>query len=206
VVVIQTLAALVSRYWWVIALRGAVAILFGVLAFAWPGATLATLVLLFGAYAIVDGVAAVVVGVKEYGEQERWWATLLGGLVSIGAGVITFMMPGITALTLLTLIALWAILRGALEIMAAVRLRHVIQGEWLLGLGGVLSILFGVAMIAYPGAGALAVIWWIAAYAIVLGLMLVALGFRARGLAHRAAGPIERDPLGRAIAGSPRRR
>ena len=182
----QTLATLVSRYWWAIALRGAVAIVFGVLAFAWPGATLATLVLLFGAYALVDGLAAVVMGLKEYGEHERWWATLLGGLVSVAAGVVTFMMPGLTALTLLTLIALWAILRGVLEIMAAVRLRHVIRGEWLLGLGGVLSIVFGVAMIVYPGAGALAVIWWIAAYAIVLGLVLVALGFRARGLAHHA--------------------
>jgi uncharacterized membrane protein HdeD (DUF308 family) len=201
---LQTLATLVSRYWWAIAVRGAVAILFGVLAFAWPGATLASLVLLFGAYAIVDGIASVVMGVREYGQRERWWATLLGGLVSVGAGVVTFMMPGLTALTLLTVIALWAILRGVLEIVAAVRLRHVIEGEWLLGLGGALSILFGAAMIAFPGAGALAVIWWIGAYAIVLGVMLVALGFRARGLADRAR--VERDPIGRAMVDSPRRR
>jgi uncharacterized membrane protein HdeD (DUF308 family) len=185
------LAAVVSRYWWAIALRGLVAILFGVLALLWPGATLTTLVLLFGAYAVVDGVVAIVVGIREYGERERWWATLLGGLVSLAAGIITFMMPGITALTLLTLIALWAIVRGVFEIAAAIRLRHVIEGEWLLGLAGAVSIAFGVMMIAFPGAGAVAVIWWIGAYAIAVGLMLVALGLRARGLAqrleHRAA-------------------
>jgi uncharacterized membrane protein HdeD (DUF308 family) len=182
----QTLAGLVSRYWWAIALRGVLAIVFGVLAFVWPGATLASLVLLFGAYAIVDGIASIVIGIREFGERERWWATLLGGVVSVGAGVITFMMPGITALTLLFVIAAWAIVRGILEIVAAVRLRHVIEGEWLLGLAGALSIAFGVFMIAFPGAGALAVVWWIAAYAIVLGLMLVALGFRVKGLARAA--------------------
>jgi uncharacterized membrane protein HdeD (DUF308 family) len=184
---VETLAGLVTRYWWAIALRGAVAILFGVLAFAWPGVTLAALVLLFGAYAIVDGAAAIVVGIKQYGERERWWATLLGGIVSVGAGIVTFLMPGITALALLFVIAVWAILRGILEIAAAVRLRHVIEGEWLMGLAGALSIVFGLVLIAFPGAGALAVIWWIGAYAIVLGVVLVMLGFRARGLARAVA-------------------
>ena len=183
----QTLAGLVSRYWWVIALRGAVAILFGVLAFAWPGVTLSALVLLFGAYAIVDGVAAVIVGIKDYGEKERWWATLLGGLVSLAAGIVTFMMPGLTALTLLTLIAIWAVMRGIFEIVAAIRLRKEIKGEWLMALAGALSIAFGLYMIAFPGAGAIAVVWWIGAYAVAVGLVLVMLGFRARGLAHRAA-------------------
>ena len=183
----RTLAGLVSRYWWVIALRGAVAILFGVLAFAWPGVTLSALVLLFGAYAIVDGVAAILVGIKDYGEKERWWATLLGGLVSLGAGIVTFMMPGLTALTLLTLIAIWAVMRGVFEIVAAIRLRKEIKGEWLMALAGALSIAFGLYMIAFPGAGAIAVVWWIGAYAVAIGLMLVMLGFRARGLAHRAA-------------------
>jgi len=182
----KTLAGLVSRYWWVIALRGAVAILFGVLAFAWPGVTLQALVLLFGAYAIVDGVAAIIVGIKDYGERERWWATLLGGLVSLAAGIVTFLMPGLTALTLLTLIAIWAVMRGVFEIVAAIRLRKEIKGEWLMALAGVLSIVFGLYMIAFPGAGAVAVVWWIGAYAVAIGLMLVMLGFRARSLAHRA--------------------
>jgi uncharacterized membrane protein HdeD (DUF308 family) len=182
----KTLAGLVSRYWWVIALRGAVAILFGVLAFAWPGVTLSALVLLFGAYAVVDGAAAVVVGIKDYGERERWWATLLGGLVSLAAGIVTFMMPGLTALTLLTLIAIWAVIRGIFEIVAAIRLRKEIEGEWLMALAGALSIAFGLYMIAFPGAGALAVVWWIGAYAVAIGLMLVVLGFRARGLARAA--------------------
>lgn len=179
----RTLAGLVSRYWWVIALRGAVAILFGVLAFAWPGVTLEALVLLFGAYAVVDGVAAIVVGIKDYGERERWWATLLGGLVSLAAGIVTFMMPGLTALTLLTLIAVWAVMRGIFEIVAAIRLRKEIKGEWLMALAGALSIAFGLYMIAFPGAGAVAVVWWIGAYAVAIGLMLVVLGFRARSVA-----------------------
>ena len=183
----KTLAGLVSRYWWVIALRGAVAILFGVLAFAWPGVTLQALVLLFGAYAVVDGAVAIIVGIKEYGERERWWATLLGGLVSLAAGIVTFMMPGLTALTLLTLIAIWAVMRGIFEIVAAIRLRKEIEGEWLMALSGALSIAFGLYLFAFPGSGAVAVVWWIGAYAVAIGLMLVVLGFRARGMAHRAA-------------------
>ena len=178
----DTLETLVSRFWWALVLRGAVAILFGLIAFFWPGVTLYALVLLFGAYAFVDGIASIVMGIKEYGERERWWGTLLAGIVSVGAGIVTLLSPGLTALALLTLIALWAILRGVLEIVAAIRLRHVIEGEWLLALAGVLSIAFGLLLIARPGAGALAVIWWIGAYALVLGVVLMILGFRARSL------------------------
>jgi uncharacterized membrane protein HdeD (DUF308 family) len=181
-----TFESLVSRYWWTLLVRGLVAILFGILAFIWPGVTLSALVLLFGAYALVDGVAAIVVGIRDYGERQRWWATLLGGLVSVGAGVVTFLMPGLTALALLSVIAFWAIFRGLLDIVAAIRLRHVIEGEWLLGLCGVLSIAFGVMMVLFPGAGALAVIWWIAAFALLLGVMLVTLGFKLRRVARPA--------------------
>ncbi len=178
----QTLETLVSHFWWTIVLRGVVAILFGIIAFIWPGITLAALVLMFGAYALVDGIAAVVIGIKQYGDRERWWATLLGGIVSVAAGVVTFVMPGLTALALLTLIAIWAIMRGVFDIVAAIRLRHVIEGEWLLALGGALSIAFGLLLIAFPGSGAVAVAWWIGAYALVLGAVLVMLGFRARSL------------------------
>jgi uncharacterized membrane protein HdeD (DUF308 family) len=180
----QTLETVLSHLWWTILLRGVVAILFGLIAFVWPGVTLAALVLLFGGYALVDGIAAVILGIKEYGDRERWWATLIGGVVSIGAGIITFLMPGLTALALLTVIAVWAVIRGILDIIAAIRLRDVIEGEWLLGIGGALSIAFGLLLIAFPGAGAVAVAWWIGAYALALGAVLVLLGFRARSLAR----------------------
>jgi len=180
----STFESLVSQFWWTLLLRGAVAILFGVLTFVWPGVTLAALVLLFGAYALVDGIAAIILGIKEYGNRERWWATLVGGIVSAGAGLVTFMMPGITALALLSLIAFWAILRGVFDIVAAIRLRHAIEGEWLLGLAGAVSIAFGLIMLLFPGAGALAVIWWIGAFAIVLGVMWIALGLRLHGIAR----------------------
>lgn len=172
--------SLVSQYWWALVLRGVVAILFGVLALLQPALTLSALVLLFGAYALVDGIAAIILGIKEYGDREHWWATLLGGLVSVAAGVVTFLMPGITAIALLLLIAFWALFRGVFDIVAAIRLRHAIEGEWLLALSGVLSIAFGVLMLRFPGAGALAVIWWIGAFAIAMGTLLVVLGFRVR--------------------------
>jgi uncharacterized membrane protein HdeD (DUF308 family) len=178
----QTFGSTVSQFWWMLVLRGAVAILFGILAFMWPGVTLSVLILLFGAYALVDGIAAIIVGIKEYGDRERWWATLLSGLVSAAAGLVTFLMPGLTAIALLSLIAFWAIVRGVFEIMAAIRLRHEIEGELLLGIGGALSIAFGLLMLFFPGAGALAVVWWIAAFSIVYGVVMLALGFRVRGL------------------------
>jgi uncharacterized membrane protein HdeD (DUF308 family) len=177
----QTLETLLAHYWWALVLRGAVAVLFGLMAFIWPGLTLAALVLLFGAYAFVDGIAAFILGIKEYGDRDRWWATLLGGIVSICAGLVTVFMPGLTALALLFVIAAWAIVRGIFDIVAAIRLRHVIEGEWLLALGGALSIAFGCLLVAFPGAGALAVIWWIGAYALMMGAVLIFLGLRLRG-------------------------
>jgi uncharacterized membrane protein HdeD (DUF308 family) len=178
----DTLESHLSRFWWALVLRGAVAVLFGLIAFFSPGVTLVALVILFGAYALVDGIAGVILGIKEFGERERWWGTLLSGIVGIGAGIVTFLMPGLTALALLTLIAVWAIMRGILDIVAAIRLRHAIEGEWLLALAGVLSVAFGLLLIVRPLAGALAVVWWIGAYAIVIGAVLLVLGFRARSL------------------------
>jgi uncharacterized membrane protein HdeD (DUF308 family) len=183
----RSLNALVSRYWWTIVLRGVVALLFGVMTFAWPGATVAGLVLVFGAYSLVDGIAGVIVGIKNYGEQERWWATLIGGIVSLGAGLVALALPGLTALTLLTVIGFWAIVRGVLDIAAAIRLRPVIDGEWLLALSGALSVVFGLVVVAFPGTGALALAWWIGAYALVLGIILITLGFRLRALGRAVA-------------------
>jgi uncharacterized membrane protein HdeD (DUF308 family) len=176
--------AVLSDAWWAVLLRGIAAIAFGVITFFWPGITLAALVLLFGAYAFVDGISAIILGIREYGERERWWATVLVGFVGVAAGVITFLTPNITALALLVVIAAWAIVRGVFEISAAIRLRHAIEGEWLLGLVGALSIAFGVLMLLFPGAGALALVLWIGAFAFVSGIMLVVLSFRVRGMAR----------------------
>jgi uncharacterized membrane protein HdeD (DUF308 family) len=176
--------AVISDAWWSVLLRGIAAIVFGVVTFLWPGVTLAALVLLFGAYALVDGIAAIILGIREHGERERWWAEVLVGFVGVAAGIITFMMPNITALALLVVIATWAIVRGVFEIGAAIRLRHAIEGEWLLALVGVLSIAFGVLMFLFPGAGALALVLWIGAFAFVSGIMLVFLSFRVRSMAR----------------------
>jgi uncharacterized membrane protein HdeD (DUF308 family) len=176
--------AVMSDAWWAVLLRGIAAIVFGVITFLSPGVTLAALVLLFGAYALVDGVAAFILGIREYGERERWWAEIIVGLVGVAAGVITFLMPGITALALAVVIAIWAIVRGVFEISAAFRLRHAIEGEWLLGLAGVLSIAFGVLMLLYPGTGALALVLWIGAFAFVWGVTMFVLSFRVRRMAR----------------------
>ncbi|HKF69568.1 MAG TPA: HdeD family acid-resistance protein [Vicinamibacterales bacterium] len=183
-----------ARHWWAIALRGLAAIIFGILAFAMPGVTLAVLVLLFGAYALVDGIFNIVAAVSGRSGSQSWWMVLLEGLVSVAAGLVTFFMPGLTALTLVYVISAWAIITGVLEIVAAIRLRKEITNEWWLALSGVLSIVFGALVAIAPGAGALALIFWIGAYAVVFGAMLVALGFRLR----RLRGGAFREPMRRA--------
>jgi uncharacterized membrane protein HdeD (DUF308 family) len=170
-----------SRNWWAVSLRGLAGILFGITTFIAPGISLAALVLLFGAYAFADGVLAVVTAVRRRG-NDRWGMLLLEGLVGIAAGVLTILWPGITALALLYLIAAWALVTGAFEIAAAIRLRKVITGEWILALSGILSMALGVLLVAAPGPGALAVVIWIGAYAFVFGVLLFALGLRLKGL------------------------
>jgi uncharacterized membrane protein HdeD (DUF308 family) len=175
-----------SESWWALVLRGIAAIAFGVLAFVWPHITLAALVFLWGAYALVDGAFAIAAGIKSHGEYKRWWVLLIEGILSVIAGVMAFVIPGITALVLLILIAAWAIATGAFEIAAAIQLRKYIRGEWLLALAGVASVLFGVALLVNPLAGALAVVWLIGAYAIVFGVLLIALGLRLHNLVRSA--------------------
>ncbi len=169
-----------TRNWWALALRGVAAVIFGILAFLLPGITLAALVLLFGAYAFIDGVLSVVAALRESAMDRRWWALLIEGILGIGAAVVTVIMPGITALVLLYVIAFWAIATGIFEIGTAIRLRREISGEWLMILGGFASLVLGFLLIVFPGAGALAVVWWIGAYAVIFGGLLIGLAFRLR--------------------------
>ena len=180
-----------ARHWWVIGLRGLAAILFGVLAFVWPGMTLAVLVLLFGAYALVDGVLTLVAAFRG-GVQHRI-VMLVEGVVSVLAGLAAFVWPGLTALVLLYIIAFWAIVTGVLEIVAAIRVRRAISNELGLVIGGVLSVVFGVVLLIAPGAGALAVIFLIGAYAVVFGIALLGLAWRLREHHQSAIGGV---PLG----------
>jgi len=187
VIVVDQLA----RHWWVIGLRGLAAILFGVLAFVWPGMTLAVLVLLFGAYALVDGVLTLLAAFRG-GVQHRI-VMLVEGVVSVLAGLAAFVWPGLTALVLLYIIAFWAIVTGVLEIVAAIRVRRAISNELGLVIGGVLSVVFGVVLLIAPGAGALAVIFLIGAYAVVFGIALLGLAWRLREHHQTAIGGV---PLG----------
>jgi len=178
------MTTVLTRNWWALALRGVFAILLGLAAFVLPGITLAVLVALFGAYAVVDGVLAIIAGVRAAERHERWWSPVLKGIAGIVAGVLAFVWPALTALALLYLIAAWAIVTGVLEIVAAVHL-HRAHGEWLLVINGVLSVLFGFLVIVWPGAGVLTLLWLIGTYAIVFGVVLLALAFRLRNLHGR---------------------
>lgn len=183
----DNLATILSRNWWVLLLRGLAAIAFGVVAGFQPGLSLASLVLLFGAYSMADGILGVWTAVVGRKEREHWWLLLLEGVVGIGAGLLTLFAPGVTALALVFYMAIWAIAKGVLEIAAAIRLRREIAGEWLLILGGLASVAFGALLLVHPGAGALAVLWLIAAYAAAFGALLVILSFEARGFARQLA-------------------
>jgi len=175
-----TLLHTLGRAWWLVLLRGIAAILFGILALAWPQVTLVSLVLLWGAWALIDGVTALVAGWKAKDGGKPMWQIVLVGVVGIVAGVLTFVMPGVTAIALLIMIAVWAIVSGVFQIVAAIRLRKEIANEWMLILSGALSVVFGVLMIISPGAGALAVLWMIGSFAMAFGVLLVILAFRLR--------------------------
>jgi uncharacterized membrane protein HdeD (DUF308 family) len=166
--------------WWALALRGLVAVLFGLLTFFLPSITLVTLLLLFGAYALVDGIFNIAAFFRI---ASHHWALLIEGVIGIIAGIVTFAWPGITALILLYVIAFWAIFTGIFEIIAGIRLRKFLTNEWLLLVMGAVSLVFGLLILFAPGAGALAIVLWIGAYALVFGAFLLALAFRLRG--HR---------------------
>ena len=170
-----------AKYWWVFLLRGIFGVLFGVLAFAMPGLTLATLVIVWGAYAFADGIFSLWSAASGSTQSDDRWLVGLQGIIGLAAGIITLIMPGATAIGLLIAIAAWSLVIGVLQIAAAIKLRKEIEGEFWLGLSGLISILFALFIIARPGEGALAVIWIIGSYALIFGAFLIAFAFRIKG-------------------------
>lgn len=173
------LSGVAGRIWWMLLLRGVLAVLFGLAALFWPGQTLFVLILLFGAYMLVDGVFAIVGGIMD---SSRRWVLLIEGILGVVAGLILLANPGFGALVLLYVIAFWAVITGVMEILAAISLRREIDNEWMMILGGALSVLFGVILAVLPGAGLLSLTWLIGAFAIVFGITFIVLGFRVRNL------------------------
>ena len=172
---------LVARDWWVFAIRGIAAIVFGILAFIWPERTLTVLVFLFGAYVFVDGVALLVALARGDAEARRnGWAVGIMGVLGTVVGVATFVWPGLTALTLLYLVAFWAIATGVLQVIAAIALRRELEGEFWMALGGVASIVFGVLLVASPGDGLITLVWLVGIWAIVFGVSNLGLAYRLR--------------------------
>ncbi len=187
----QAMNAQLARNWWVMALRGVCAILFGLIAFLMPGITIATLVLLFAAYMLVDGVVAIVSGIRAATRRERWWPFILEGVVDLLAGAIAIVAPIATVLAFVWLCAAWAVVSGAMMIAAAFRLRAT-HGKWWLGFGGLVSIIWGGLLFVAPVAGAVVLTWWIGAYALFFGGSLLVLAFRLR---RRHQEPLDAAPL-----------
>ena len=170
------------RSWWLLLLRGIIAVAFGVATFVWPQISLLSLILVYGVYAVADGVLALIAAIRGGGIAPRWWLAL-GGVVSILAGGLAFAWPGLTALVLVYLIGFWSIMRGIIEIVGAIRLRKEIANEWTLIAAGVLSVIFGLILVFAPGAGAMGLLWLIAAWAVLFGLLLIWVAFKVRTLA-----------------------
>jgi uncharacterized membrane protein HdeD (DUF308 family) len=168
-----------AKNWWLLLLRGIAGILFGVLAFIWPGITLLTLIIFYGAYALLDGIFAIAAAIRGGDMQSRWWLILIG-VLGIAAGLLTFLWPGLTALVLTSFIGAWSLIHGIFEIVGAVKIRKEIDNEWWLILSGALSVLFGLALLIMPGAGALALIWIIGIYSIIFGGLLVGFALRLK--------------------------
>jgi uncharacterized membrane protein HdeD (DUF308 family) len=169
-----------ANNWWTILLRGIVAILFGVLIILWPEISISILVFLFGIFAIADGLFSIISELRRYGEHARWWVLVFEGLAGVGIGVVAILWPEITAIIVLYLVASWGLVTGFLEIIAAIRLRNELEGEWILILTGLLSIAIGILLFLFPNAGLIAMVWMIGIYAIFFGISLIALSFRLR--------------------------
>jgi uncharacterized membrane protein HdeD (DUF308 family) len=177
-----------SRSWWLLLLlRGLLAIIFGILALIWPGITLLVLVIFFGAYALVSGIFALIAGFR-HGARSRAWL-IISGVIGILAGIAALIWPGITSLALLYLVAFWAIFTGIAEIVAGVQLRKVIDNEWMFIVGGILSVIFGVLLLVWPGAGMLSLVWLIGVFAILYGIAMIALSLRVKNFTPGAGIP-----------------
>jgi uncharacterized membrane protein HdeD (DUF308 family) len=181
------MGTILSRSWWALALSGIAAVLFGILVFSWPRLAVAVLVILFGAFALVDGISSIIMAVEGIEHHQTWVWPLAHGIAGVLAGLVTFAWPRLTALALLFVIAVWAIVAGAIQIFAALELRRALHDEWIMLAGGALSVLFGVVVILRPGAGALALIALIGVFAVVLGIARISLAFRLRSLQHKLA-------------------
>ncbi|OAI52173.1 hypothetical protein AYO47_06485 [Planctomyces sp. SCGC AG-212-M04] len=187
---------IIASGWWMLLIRGLASIAFGLMAFFWPGITLLVLIIMFAAHAIVDGVMAIALGLqlrKQEGSTP-WLAMSLMGVVSIAAGIMAIAWPGLTAVVLLFVIAGWAIARGVLEIVAAIHFRKVIENEWFLALGGVLSILFGVCLIASPAAGLLSLMWLVGTFSIAFGILLCMVAMRLRSVVAGLRPAVQQPP------------
>jgi uncharacterized membrane protein HdeD (DUF308 family) len=184
----MTSSVTIANNWWTLVVRGLLGVAIGAITFVWPGITLFALVILFGAYALLDGIFGIVGAVRAARSKDRWGALLLQGIAGLAAAAITMLWPGITAIALVFVIAAWAIVTGVFAIAAAVRLRKYISGEWLLALSGIASVVFGILIALVPLAGALVIALWFGAYALVFGVMLIILGFRLRSWTHGIPG------------------
>lgn len=176
-----------TRGWWLVLLRGIAGILFGIAAFIWPGLTVLALTLLFGAFALADGAFSLGAAFTGGGDRSipTWWLAVIG-LLGIAAGIVAFLWPGLTAFALIVMIGAWAVAIGVLEIIGAIWMRKEIEGEWLLIATGIISVLFGLAILLRPGVGALALAWAIGAFALLSGLLHIAFAFRLKRLPQRA--------------------
>ena len=176
-----------SSNWWALAQRGLAGIAIGQVAFTWPGVTIASIVMLFGIYALMDGAFAIIAAMRGVREHDRWGWMLVEGIAGVLAGLIALFMPAIGALALVWIIAFWAMVTGALEIGAAVRLRKIMEGEWMLMIAGVLSLALGFLIVSRPGVGIAVIATWIGVYALVVGVVTLVLAFRVRKWAHEHA-------------------
>lgn len=178
----DNLLRVMSDNWWVLLLRGIAAVIFGLIALAMPGLTLMVLLITFGVYAVFDGILAIVTGFRRKGADDQWWAWALDGVLSVLIGLMALFWPAATAVAFILWMAAWAIVAGIFRIIAAIRLRREIDGEWALGLSGLLLVLWGVLLVLLPAAGLLGFAWMIGGLALLIGVTLIVLAFRLKKL------------------------